>query len=40
MSVMVLAEARAGFEPANQGFADPAVRPLRYRAIIEHHIIT
>ena len=24
-------ESRAGFEPANQGFADPAIRPLWYR---------
>ena len=27
-------ESRAGFEPANQGFADPAIGPLWYRDIL------
>lgn len=34
---MILSESRAGFEPANQGFADPAIRPLWYRDISLHY---
>lgn len=39
---LTLDEARAGFEPANQGFADPAIGPLWYRAIIiiDYNMIT
>lgn len=30
----ILSEAREGFEPSNNGFADRRVRPLRHRAFL------
>ena len=37
--LILLVEARVGFEPANEGFADLAIRPLWYRAEFHFHII-
>lgn len=33
MNIPINSKAPMGFEPMNQGFADPAVRPLRHGAI-------